>query len=356
MTLGGSDSLDLAAAEAAAKADAEHAASLARRPPIILPPALAPMLKRRQWVCWMPWEGRRMPLSPLSGRAASSEEPAGWTDFDAAHGLYRKGGDARGIGFYFTGHPDDLLCCVDFDGKSWDAISPDNRRLASACYDACDTYAELSPGGKGAHCYGFISPSLKFELAGFSSYFGCVDLIPMAGYATVTGNALRGDMPIKNIDYFVRTLAAHGKPSYGRRPKTKFTPQEDERPASGIEAKLRAGRAGACFAFLMDAPWATIVAEFNGDHSAADAALAGHICNATRDPARAVEMFRRSSLYRGGDLARTGKAKRANARRYEDGYLVDLTFGKIWSKKERTQAALDQIDVSAVIPPGSNKS
>jgi primase-polymerase (primpol)-like protein len=356
MTPGGSDDLARLAAEAAAAADAAHALSLIRRPPISLPAALAPMLKRRQWVCWMRWAGQKLPLSTISKRAASSEAPAGWTDFEAAHKWYRNGSEPAGIGFYFTDHPDDQLCCVDFDGKAWDAISPENRAKASACFEACDTYAELSPGGQGAHCYGFISPSLKFELAGFSSYFGCVDLIPMSGYATVTGKALRGDMPIKNIDKFVRMLLLHGKPSHGRCPTHRFTPQQDARTASELIVKLRSGRAAARFSFLIEAPWQTILAEFSGDHSSADAALAGHICNATRDPARALEIFRQSTLYRGLDLARTGKTKRKSTQRYEDDYLIRLTFGGIWTKKERTQDALDRIDVSAVIPPGSNRS
>lgn len=355
MIPGGPDDLDLAAAEAAARADAEHAAGLIRRPPIILPPALNSMRKRNQWVCWTLWNGQKLPLSPVSKRAASSELPAGWTDFEAAHRWYRKGGEPAGLGFYFTASPDDPFCCVDFDGKKWALISAEDRAKANACFDACDTYAEMSPGGKGAHCYGTVSPSLKYELASFSSYFGCVDLIPMNGYATVTGKTIRGDTTIKNIDAFVRRLVEHGKPSYGRDPCRKFTPQHDHRPASEIEQRCRALRKGDRFAFLMEAPIAAILAEFSGDHSEADAALAGYICNATRDPARALEVFRRSALYRGDDLARTGKAKRKNAQRYEDDYLIRLTFGKIWSKKERTQAALDQIDVSAVIPPGRNK-
>lgn len=224
---------------------------------------------------------------------------------------------------------------------------------ASQSRTACITYAEMSPGGKGAHCYGTVSPSLKYELASFSSYFGCIDLIPMNGYATVTGKVIR-DRPIKNIDAFVRRLVEHGKPSYGRDPCRKFTPQPDARPASELVAKLLSGRAAARFRFLMEAPWQAILAKFSGDHSMADAALAGHICNATRDPARALDIFRQSPLYRGHDLARTGKAKRKNVQRYEDDYLIRLTFGAIWTKKERTQAALDQIDVSVVIPPGRN--
>lgn len=353
MIPGGPDDLDLAAAEAAAKADAEHAAGLIRRPPIILPPALAPMLKRRQWVCWRRWDGQKLPLSPISKRAASSEAPAGWTEFEAAHKWYRNGSEPAGIGFYFTDHPDDQLCCVDFDGKNWASLSPENRAMGSAAFEACDTYAERSPGGEGAHRIGLISPSLKSELAAFSSYLGCIDLIVKQGYATMTGEVIR-DRPLNNIDAFVRRLVEHGKQTFGRDPCRKFTPQPDARPASELVAKLLSGRAAARFRFLMEAPWQAILAKFSGDHSMADAALAGHICNATRDPARALDIFRQSPLYRGHDLARTGKAKRKNVQRYEDDYLIRLTFGAIWTKKERTQAALDQIDVSVVIPPGRN--
>jgi putative DNA primase/helicase len=58
-----------------------------------------------QWVCWRLEErdGKpsKIPYSPLTGKRASSTNPATWASYSEAVAAYKEG-DYDGIGFVFT--------------------------------------------------------------------------------------------------------------------------------------------------------------------------------------------------------------------------------------------------------------
>lgn len=115
------------------------------------------MRDRAQWLLWRfeaaPGEAkpRKVPYY-VSGRrrkgtVGSVEDRAALKSFDVAIG-HLAGGRYEGLGFAFL--PGDGLIGVDIDG----AIDPATGEVSALCQqaiDACASYTELSPSGKGVH-------------------------------------------------------------------------------------------------------------------------------------------------------------------------------------------------------------
>lgn len=106
------------------------------------------MKDESRWVCWMisvrNGKPTKLPIDPKTGQAASSTNPATWSDFESAVSRYQSDGLA-GIGFCLGDGwlGVDLDDSVDADGT----FSP----LAEFVIDRLASYAELSPSGSGVH-------------------------------------------------------------------------------------------------------------------------------------------------------------------------------------------------------------
>lgn len=141
-----------------------------------------------QWVLWRAeWDNKqkqykKVPYS-YAGYRASSTESETWTIFDAIHSLYEKNDSYNGIGFVLSN--DDDYICLDID----DAVNPDTGQLKTdlALEMTELTYCELSPSGKGLHC--FFKGELPSERKKKRSDLD-IELYNNARFMTVTGESI----------------------------------------------------------------------------------------------------------------------------------------------------------------------
>lgn len=141
-------------------------------------PIPAALRSRDQWVLWRDENGVKMPYS-VTGRKASSTNPATWSTYDRVRAVETKGGYS-GIGYVFTA--DDPFTGIDLDDVITDGtIAP----WAQAIIDEAGSYAEISPSGNGVKLWviGAIPTSAK------SAH---IELYDRSRYFTVTGQRLKG--------------------------------------------------------------------------------------------------------------------------------------------------------------------
>lgn len=124
---------------------------------------------------WVRWSSSKVPLT-VDGRAASSTNPATWTDYRSA----RASRAGVGIGFVLAGEG---IGCYDLDHCFR------NGRITAAAKQFMDSvrsfYVEVSPSGDGLHLWveAEAAPGWKRTLNGVS-----VEFYTQGRYMTVTGN------------------------------------------------------------------------------------------------------------------------------------------------------------------------
>jgi hypothetical protein len=105
----------------------------------------------RQWLCWRAEKREsqqtRVPYSPRTGHRASSTDPHTWASYEEAVSAHKEHG-YHGIGFVFTSGDD--LCGVDLD-RCRDSESGEIESWAQEIIEELDSYAEVSPSGRGVH-------------------------------------------------------------------------------------------------------------------------------------------------------------------------------------------------------------
>ena len=141
--------------------------------------------KKHQWVGWKKLSGRKVPMSPMTGRAGASDNPETWGDFKSAlHAAKEKCWD--GIGFVFNKDyvGIDLDDCVE-NGKL--------NTFAQNVINSCVSYTEYSPSGTGIHIIakGSIPRALKTNE---------IEIYNTGRYFTVTGSLIKGRRLIKPVD------------------------------------------------------------------------------------------------------------------------------------------------------------
>jgi len=149
---------------------------------------------KRQWVLWRYEERGGKPTKVpyrVSGEHASTVDPSSWvTMSEALAELYDDPGKWSGIGFVFT--PEDDFIGIDLD----DCIDDAGKLLpwASEIIDGFDSYAEISPSGKGVKIFlrgNFpLDRGRKVKL---NDGGGGIEVYTKGRYFTVTGNALDGN-------------------------------------------------------------------------------------------------------------------------------------------------------------------
>ena len=125
---------------------------------------------------------------PITTRntAASSTNPATWTDYEDA--LANNQGD--GLGFVLNG---DGIICIDLDHCYDGRPSPEAQALIDSL---AKTYIEVSPSGHGLHIWGYanLEKGKRFDRNGLS-----VEVYPNGRYITVTGKAITR-APLAHLD------------------------------------------------------------------------------------------------------------------------------------------------------------
>ncbi len=158
--------------------------------------AIPSLLKETdRWLCWSwVWNKNKWdkpPLSPRTGRAASSTDSSTWTTFAVALEAHRAG-RFDGVGFTFG--LDEATGLV-FSGFDLDDCIEDDEIHPSAIYLASclDSYTEYSPSGKGIKVFttGKIPPGSRTDKA---RHF---ELYDSGRYFTVTG---------RHVDWSPRTV------------------------------------------------------------------------------------------------------------------------------------------------------
>ncbi|WP_286159040.1 AAA family ATPase [Methylobacterium sp. Leaf456] len=164
-------------------------------------PALRELQGHPHWVAWeyvwKPERGKwdKPPVNPATGYAAQSNNPATWAPYSRAAEFAAKRGMA-GVGFVLDGQGEHSG--IDLDG----CRDPDTGRLqawAQVAVDFGETYAEVSPSGRGLRFF------VKGKIDGRKIDAAQVELYASGRYLTVTGQHLPGT-PIE-IREAPRTIA-----------------------------------------------------------------------------------------------------------------------------------------------------
>ena len=242
-----------------------------------------------QWVCWkrVGPERIKLPISPATGRPASSTDPATWGSYQQAKATASRFG-LDGIGFVFTAA--DLYTGVDLDHCRTDGggLEPP----AAEVVKRLNSYTEWSPSGDGLHI--LVKASLQ-ERSGRRSHG--IEVYSSGRYFTITGDHLDGtpntieDRRVEILDL----IAALDKTSHTRvaelsRPRAPITQTDED-----LIRRAQQARNGAKFERL----WTGDLSDYSGDHSRGDAALCSLLAYYTNgDAARIDRLFRSSGLYR----------------------------------------------------------
>jgi KaiC/GvpD/RAD55 family RecA-like ATPase len=140
---------------------------------------------KKQWVGWTKIAGRKVPLCPMTHRAAKSSDPNTWGSFNqAVESAETK--KWSGVGFVFT---------RDYVGIDLDhCIENSNiNDYASGVLKKCFSYTEVSPSKTGIHIIakGDIPRALKTDK---------IEIYNTGRYFTMTGNIFQGRKNIRPVD------------------------------------------------------------------------------------------------------------------------------------------------------------
>jgi putative DNA primase/helicase len=243
-----------------------------------------------QWVSWSERVGHngrtlKLPVSPVTGRAARINDPDTWASFEEALAYSRKN-DLTGVGFVFT-EGDDFVG-VDLD-RCIDLATGAVRAEAVAIVNQLASYTEISPSGGGLHVL------VRGKLPQGPRRGGPIEIYDDKRFFTVTGRLLPG-APSAIADRQDQLLELY-REAILRAKAPAAAPTELPKEGSAPEGQplLTALRSQAeKFDRLMRG-------DFEGypSQSEADLALCRLLAFQTRWEARKIdEIFRRSGLYR----------------------------------------------------------
>lgn len=141
----------------------------------------AALQQRNQWVLWRleqrNGKDTKIPYQP-SGIPASTTNPGTWSDFTTVQAAFNRDTSFSGIGFVFA--KDDPFVGIDLD-KCRDPATGDVEPWATEVLARFNTYAELSPSGKGFHIIGRGNMPPKGRRK------GQIEIYEAGRYFTVTG-------------------------------------------------------------------------------------------------------------------------------------------------------------------------
>ena len=249
------------------------------------------MKQLKQWCCfslvWSDKKGKydKIPINPVTGRKAQSNNPATWCDYQTAVN-YTQRSDIDGLGFMFDKASEvfgvDIDGCVDDSGQF--------TQIAQEIIHAMQSYTEMSPSGRGIHVLakGSLPPSGRRK--------GNLEMYDSGRFFTVTGQHIPGTpLTIENRTNEVKLI--HGKyiASSQTLPAAMKLPQRGSLSDLDLIEKITKSKQGQEFTQL----WTGDTTRHGGDNSAADMALMNILAFWTgRDAARMDALFRQSGLYR----------------------------------------------------------
>ena len=137
-----------------------------------------------KWVAWQYREHdgsqKKVPISCLTGKAASVSDPTTWTSFSVAFDYFERQG-LDGVGFVFGG--DDEIMGVDLD-KCRDPKTGVIEQWATEVIENLASYTEVSPSGTGVKMF------LRGTLPGNRHRTQNIEMYGPGRFFTVTGDHL----------------------------------------------------------------------------------------------------------------------------------------------------------------------
>lgn len=261
----------------------------------MIPPELRAL---PQWVCWR-WEWRagaardsgtwtKVPISPMTGKRAATDDPATWDTFDAALDRYRRDRLA-GVGFVFS--PGDPFVGIDLD-DCYDPATGAFTDEAAAIIGQLETYTERSPRGRGVK---LIARAALPGGKGRRDAKRGIEMYDRGRFFALTGRTVHEQwLPCMErqaaLDVLYRRLfPAKGDTSATVRPLVTAELNDLQIVTRAMNAKN-----GPKFGALWRGDW-----QGYGSQSEADAALCALLAFWTGpDPVRIAGLFRQSGLYR----------------------------------------------------------
>ena len=248
----------------------------------------------KQWVCWrlMPdksgGKDRKMPFNPETGKAAASNKPDTWTDYDTAVKAVKRY-KYDGLGFMFQ--KDGGIIGVDID-HCYDKETGSFNEVATAIMERAHTYTEFSPSGTGLHLY------FKGTKPGSNSKNSNtqVEMYDSVRFFTVTEHLVDG-MPSEiaadadTIAWIYETYLAKKKKTIKRKSSSTPAPLDDD----AVLEKANTASDGDTFSNLWSGNWQ----DYYESQSEADMALCMKLAFWTgKNREQMDRLFRQSGLIR----------------------------------------------------------
>ncbi len=247
-----------------------------------------------QWVCWRAESQKqknkltKVPYNPVTGKRASSTDPATWQTYVEAVGAFKAGGYS-GIGFVFTDN--DPYAGIDLD-KIRNPETGEVEPWARDVVTRLSSYSELSQSGEGFHVI------VKGKIHGGRRRKGNVEMYDRGRYFCMTGERLSSTpSTIEERQEILNELySEHLEVPEPALAAQRVSPNTNTPCDRELIEKASAAKNGANFANLWQGNWES--AGYNSQ-SEADAALLGSLRFWTGgDKARSFTMFSQSGLNR----------------------------------------------------------
>lgn len=248
------------------------------------------MRSYNQWLVWR-YEDldapkpTKIPYSARTHRHASVTNAETWSSYEEAVAALESG-QYSGIGFVLSDA--DPYAFIDLDDTKGDQTAFDRQM---AVYKEFDSYAELSPSGKGLHI--IVKGAIESGRRRSS-----IEIYSNQRYMTMTGNIYR-DAPIRDHNELLQVLYTQMGGGNAAVVHYAGLAQATESDAQVIERATSASN-GEKFLALYNGEWEGLY----GSQSEADFALIDIIAFYTQNRAQIVQIFRNS------ELGKRDKAKR----------------------------------------------
>ena len=273
-----------------------------------------------QWVMWrfITTDNGKITKVPyqINGVQANVMDRSTWTDFTTAV-TAMQGGFFDGIGFVLSHN--DPYCFIDLDSTDNPEIIEQQHLIFS---NFANTYAELSPSGKGLHiiCKAITEKGCKRK---------SVEIYSNARFMTMTGNVYN-KKPIvdyqANIDTLYRALTKNEKSVVVSDQKQYYSDDE-------IYAIAASAENGDKFVDLYKGKWQT----YYSSQSEADHALINIIAYYSRNTEQITRIFRSSKLATRAKANRDDYVGRMIQRSF-DNYIPPVDIGLIAENLKKAMA------------------
>lgn len=252
------------------------------------------LMERDTWVCWKYQKDKngrktKVPINPHTGSLAKSNDPTTWSDYKTAIGTSQ---NFDGIGFMLG----DGIFGIDLDNVENEIQeyleNNDVDNIVGEFVETMESYAEVSPSGKGIHIL------VKGELPAGGRRRGNVEMYSELRFLTFTGFRI-GRFKEVTEDEMGKINYLHNKyivkPESESQKINKTNGSGNDLSSDELIDIAKKSKNGLRFTTLFEGDWP----QFYDSQSEADMAFANDLAFWTaRDANKMDDIFRKSNLYR----------------------------------------------------------